>query len=91
MQRVPMKNLEAQVDRINQLTGSPLEPYTYVDGKFLANIGNYHLDQAYGGIKLNRMFNVGGGICAISKNGFVTKRELSSWMDAYIAGLEAKS
>lgn len=91
MYRVTIKNLEFQVLRINKLTGSPETAYTKVDGKLIANIGHYHLDQAYGGIKLVRMDNEGGGISMVSSDGFGTKRQLSVWMDAFIAGLEAKA
>lgn len=91
MYRVTIKNLEFQVLRINKLTGSPETAYTKVDGKLIANIGHYHLDQAYGGIKLVRMDNEGGGISMVSSDGFGTKRQLSVWMDAFIAGLEANA
>ncbi len=90
MSRITIKNLEYQVSRINQLTGSPETAYTKIDGKFKANIGHYHLDQAYGGVKLVRMDNECGGISLVSRNGYGTKRDLSVWMDAFITGLELK-
>jgi hypothetical protein len=90
MSRVTIKQLEYQVGRINQLTGSPNAPYTVIDGKINANIDNYHLDEAYGGIKLVRMDNERGGISLISKEGYVTKGKLSVWLDAFIAGLESR-
>ncbi len=90
MTRITIKNLEYQVERINQLTGSPLTAYTKIDGKLTANIGHYHLDQAYGGIKLIRMYNEGGGIEEITRNGFGTKKELYYQLDAIITGLQMK-
>jgi hypothetical protein len=90
MSRVTIKQLESQVSRINQLTGSPAEPYTRIEGKLTGNIGNYHLDQAYGGIKLVRMCNESGGISLVSREGYVNKGKLSTWMGAFIAGLELK-
>ena len=88
MSRISIKDLELRVARINKLTGSPATAYTKLDGKFIANIGHYHLDQAYGGIKLVRMYNEGGGIEEITHNGFGTKKELYYQLDAIIIGLE---
>lgn len=88
MTRISIKDLELQVTRINKLTGSPLTSWERVDGKIKGNIGHYHLDQAYGGVKLVRMYNEGGGIDVISRNGYGTKRELYIWMEAFISGLQ---
>lgn len=81
--RVTEKQLQAIVDRINTMTGSPLEPYA--NGK--AQIGNYHLSHAYGGVCLHRMHNEGGGVSSPLLVGHVTKRELANLMYAYICGL----
>lgn len=93
MDRITQKDLEYQVDRINEVTGSPKTSYTKeTDGTFHANIGNYHLDYAYGGVKLHRMVNPGGGVTEISNGGYGTKRELWEWMRAFLAGFgEAKN
>lgn len=90
MQRITQKNLETSVAMLNRITGSPQETYTRVDGKYRANIGNYHLDGAYGGWKLVRIVSEGGGITDVLHCGFVSKRELFNLMGAYIAGLDAK-
>lgn len=90
MSRISIKDLEFQVARINKLTGSPQTAYTKHQGKLTSNVGHYHLDQSYGGVQLVRMDNQSGGIEVISRNGYGTKRVLSVWMDAFIAGLEAK-
>ena len=81
--RVTEKQLQSIVDRINTMTGSPLEPYA--NGK--AQIGNYHLSHAYGGVCLHRMHNEGGGVSSPLSVGHVTKRELANLMYAYICGL----
>jgi hypothetical protein len=83
MNRVTEKQLQAVVDRLNRITGSPMEPY--LDGK--AQIGNYHLSHAYGGVCLHRMFNDGGGVSSPLSIGHVPKRELLNLMHAYICGL----
>lgn len=89
MERITQKDLEYLVKRINEVTDSPLTSWSKTGiGKFNANIGNYHLDYAYGGVKLVRMVNPGGGITEISRDGFGTKRELFNWMRAFLAGLD---
>ena len=93
MDRITQKDLEYLTKRINEATNSPLTPYTRngKEGKresgFTANIDNYHLDYAYGGVKLVRMVNESGGITEISRDGFGTKRQLCSWMQAFLSGL----
>ena len=64
------------------------EPYTKTDGKYKANIGNYHLDGAYGGYKLAQMVNEGGGIRDILRCGYTTKKDLYQLMNAYLNGVE---
>lgn len=90
-QQVTQAQLQAVVDRINRITGSPSEPYVKnEDGKHIAQIGNYHLDGAYGGYSLHRMVNAGGGCNDVLMCGHVPKRELLSLMFAYIEGLNEK-
>ncbi len=81
--RVTEKQLQAIVDRINRITNSPAAPY--IDGK--AQIGNYHLSHAYGGVSLHRMHNEGGGVSSPLSIGHVPKRELAALMYAFICGL----
>jgi len=85
MQRITEAHLQAKVNRLNRVTGSPSEPYT--DGK--ANIGNYHLSHAYGGVCLHRMHNSGGGVSSPLSVGHVSKRELAGLLSAFIAGIES--
>ena len=86
---ITLKNLQAVVDRINTTTGSAGEPYTSVNGKLVANIGNYHLSSAYGGYALYRIMNASGGIRDISNSGYMTKRALYDMLHMYLAGYEA--
>jgi hypothetical protein len=88
MNRITEKQLESLCQYINELTGSPLTPYTRDEQGFRANIGNYHLSYAYGGVCLHRMVNEGGGIRTPLVSGHVTKRELYNAMQAYIRGLD---
>lgn len=90
MDRITDRHINALVADINRITGSPAEPYTKGDdGHYHANPGNFHLDQAYGGVQLARMVGETGSITVISTTGFGTKRELYNWMTAYIRGLTA--
>ena len=88
MERITQKTLQAVVDRINRTAGTPFTPYRKSGEKFVAEIGNYHLDYAYGGVKLVQMSNESGGIRTIT-TGFVPKRELYNQLHAFLNGLEA--
>jgi len=86
--RITQKDLENLVNRINEATKSPNTSWTKnADGKMKANIDNYHLSYAYGGVALHRMTNDGGGVDDVFRCGHVTKRELYSKLDAYLLGL----
>ena len=85
MNRITDKYLDAIVDRLNRITGSPAAPY--IDGK--AQIGNYHISHAYGGVCLHRMHNEVGGVSSPLSTGHIPKRELAGLMHAFIAGMEA--
>lgn len=88
MDRITDKQLQAIVDRINRMLGMPAAPYVKVGDKHVAQIGNFHLDHAYGGVSLARMVNDGGGISNVLGVGHVTKRDLADRMYAFIRGLE---
>jgi hypothetical protein len=88
--RISIKFLQAQVDRLNRMTNSPVESWTRgTDGKLRANIGNYHLDGAYGGYALERMVSEGGGVSNVLRVGHLPKAELSDRIDAFMTGIEA--
>ena len=67
MERTTKRQLDFAVERLNAATGNALEPYTFNEaaGRHLANVGNYHIDHAYGGFQLCQMCNEGGGIRTI--------------------------
>jgi hypothetical protein len=90
MDRITEKHLQALCDRLNRITNSPETPYKKDGNQFIAQIGNYHLDFAYGGVELVRMSNLGGGVDNPLRTGHVPKRELYNRMQAYIAGMEEK-
>lgn len=85
--KITQKDLKAVCERLNNLTGNPVEPYKNVDGKFVSQIGCYHLSGAYGGYALNRMCNEAGG-CSDIFGYHMPKAELYRLMQAYIKGIE---
>ena len=90
MRRVTKKDLENMVRHINEATGNPIEAYTrQEDGRHKANIGNYHLSWAYGGVCLEQMSNEGGGVRTVLWTGYTTKGRLMEAMQAYLAGIDA--
>ena len=91
MERITQKQLEYLVERINEATNSPKASYAKTEEGYKANIGNYHLSYAYGGVKLERMCNEGGGVNTVSTGGFGTKRELYDWMKAYLDGMSERT
>ena len=79
MERITYKNLQALCDRINRIKGAPMEPYSKgEDGRYVANVGNYHLSHAF------------GGVITPFDCGHVTKRDLWNRMQAYLLGLEGR-
>lgn len=92
MKQVTLSMLKAKIDYLNQITNSPALPYQVIDDgiktRLKANIGNFHLYQAYGAYGLHRMVNEGGGITDNHIYGLHTKRELFEKLSAFIAGLE---
>lgn len=89
MERITEKQLEAVVERLNRATDSPLASWTKTGAGIKANLGNYHLDYAYGHVSLNRMVTGGGGVERILPGG--TKRELYHQLHAYLAGIVEKN
>lgn len=92
MSRITEQQLQCVADRINTVTGNPLESWKQVtesSGRVrnIAQVGNYHLDWAYGGVMLCQMMNAGGGVTTITGRG--TKRECYDQMQAFLRGIEA--
>ena len=90
-ERITDKHLHAVCDRINRITKSPMEPWALdpMKGKHVAQIGNYHISHAYGGVCLHRMVNESGGVSSPLGYGHIPKRELYERMHAFICGIES--
>lgn len=85
-QRYTKAMLEGQIEHLNRITNSPLKPYIVVDGKLVAQIGNFNLYQAYGAYGLHRICNDGGGVTT-PIYGLHTKRDLYYQLRALIDGI----
>lgn len=84
-----LTDLEQRVAYLNKITNSPLtycETKLSKDTPFKANVGHYHIARAYGGNKLVRTDNEGGGERDITY-GYVSKKELMNLINMYIAGI----
>lgn len=90
MDRVTIAQLESRVAYLNRLTKNLDTAYTQADGEFTANVGNYHLDQAYSGVQLAQMDNKHGGISLPLRSGLGTKRECLTQINAFITGIESQ-
>lgn len=83
--RITERDLHDLCKRLNEITGNPVNPY--IDNH--ANVGNYHINFAYGGVQLHQTMSKSGGIKSIS-SGYTPKRELYNFMQAYLGGLSER-
>lgn len=88
MQRIKEFDLINLVARINEQTGMPTDTYSKTTTSvFNANIGNYHLSFAYGGVALYQIQTTGGGCIDVFGVGHVSKRELHNRLKGMLLGL----
>ena len=85
--RITRAHLDGKADTLNRMTNSPVESSRMVDGKWTANVGNYHISGANGGYCLHRMATEGGGVNDVFNCGHISAKQLAALMSAYIAGL----
>ena len=84
--RITIKQLEALIAELNKQLDRPEKPYIKENAKLTAQIGNFHLYQAYGAYGLHEMANEGGGIRQTVDLG--TKKELYTALHKLIQGVE---
>lgn len=88
MNRITKKLLQSRIDTINSILGLPATPYTLQgDGTRSANIGTFHLSQAYGGYCVAVLVNDAGGCSSPIWHGHIPAREAYERICAFIAGL----
>ena len=80
-----------KIDLLNTIQNRPRSPRSSVEGRSIANVGNYHLSQAYGGACLHETANEGGGVRDIFSSGHIPKRELYNRLCAFIQGIETQN
>ena len=89
MKRITLAFIETQIDLLNIKTNNKSEPWTRSDNRSVANVGNYHLSEAYGGCSLVQVTNTGGACSDVFNSGHVSKREISDLISAYVKGIES--
>jgi hypothetical protein len=86
--RVTQSDLTRAIADLNERTNSPALPADRdSDGKYRANVGNFHLSGAYGGYALHRMANEGGGVTDVFRSGHIPARDLYNRINAMLDGL----
>ena len=86
--RTTLKQIEGLVERLNDVMARKHEPWTRENGRNKANIGNFHISQAYGGVSLHEMSNNGGGVRDVFGCGHIPKRDLYDRLHAMLVGIE---
>ena len=84
--RTTLAQIRLLIDALNKQLERPLKPYIQENGKLTAQVGNFHLYQAYGAYGLHEMANEGGGIRQTIDLG--TKKELYTALHKLIQGVE---
>ena len=80
---VSFSSLEAAVADLNIATGNPTEQW---DEPGVANIGNFHISQAYGSYALHQMTSTNGSVC--SHIGYTTKTGLFVGIGHVLKGID---
>lgn len=83
--RITKSQIEAVIKWLNTELNRPLKPYENIDGKLKAQIGNFHIYQAYGAFGLHEMRNEHGGVRTIIHLG--TKKELFNSIHRLLDGI----
>jgi len=86
MNRTTLAQIKLLITELNKQLERPLKPYIKENGKLTAQIGNFHIYQAYGAYGLHEMVTEGGGIRETISLG--TKKELSNALHKLTQGVE---
>lgn len=84
--RISLQQLKEKIAHLNDITEHVSAPWRLVDGRYVANVGTYVLNAAYGGYQLGQLTNEGGGQKTII-NGYRSKRELWEAIDILETGI----
>jgi|TARA_R110000823_G_scaffold273567_1_gene392616 hypothetical protein len=86
-----IKDIENAIDHLNNELSTPANPWSQVEGGQKANVGNFHLSQAYGGYSLHQMSNTSGASHDVFRCSYIPKRELHGMIQAMITGIDASA
>ena len=87
--RVTLQMIEQRINYLNEVTDNPKTPWTRnANGSNSANVGNYHLGGANGGVKLEQMVGPSGEERDVLSCGYTTKRDLYNRLCAMLDGIE---
>lgn len=89
MRRITRKDLQMQVDCINEELGLPAKAYIEVEGKLIPQAKCYLLDYTYAGASLHQMSPIEGCTGVVSIFRPQTKNELMNSLIAFRAGITA--
>ena len=84
-QRVTEARLEHLCKRLNESCDTPIKAW----GDNGSNVGNYHIDHAYGGVSLHQMLSEGGSVRDVFSCGHVPKRDLEGRIEAFLVGVQS--
>ena len=84
--RTTLAQIRLLIDELNKQLDRPLKPYIKENDKLTAQIGNFHLYQAYVAFGLHEMANESGGVRQTISLG--TKKELYTALHKLIQGVE---
>lgn len=80
-------DLHVVCDMINRRLGTPANPVSGSQWQ----VGNYHLDHAYGRVALHRVVSENGAVTDPFRMGHMPKRELMCYMRGFVAALDEVS
>jgi len=86
--RISEAHLDAKLHRLNVLLDRLVDTYARAG---VANVGNIHLSNAYGGRKLEVISNEGGGVHVMLDGRRRSNREMHDILSAMIVAIELKA
>lgn len=86
--RITIKHLQGQCRRLNILMQRPTEGWRMEKGIYVANVGHYYIDQAYGGYSLEEITNENGAVTLPLSTGHIKARDLYDRINAFMEGIK---
>lgn len=91
--RVTRKMCETQVELLNRALGRPAESWTKVNGRFTAQLGNFHIHSNSPGdgftrYQLGEMRNEHGGISIVDNRTCLGASEFYTFLRGMLAGVD---